>query len=40
MWQRTGEFEKWLSKLLVKGRTTEDDVVTLLGPHIEDLDRP
>jgi hypothetical protein len=32
--------ENWLSKVLIKGRTTQDDVVTLLGPHLEDLDRP
>jgi len=40
LWTHTDVLENWLSKVLVKGRTTQDDIVTLLGPHLQDLDRP
>ncbi len=35
-----GLLKEWLSQVLVKGSTTRDDVVTLLGPRLQDLDRP
>jgi len=40
VWKHVDSLRKWLSKAVVKGRTTRDDVVGLLGPHLQDLDRP
>jgi hypothetical protein len=33
-------FQDWLGRALIKGRTTRDDAVGLLGTHFHDLDRP
>src|SRR4051794_11581476 len=33
-------FRGWLNTVLVKGRTTRDEVITSFGVHYHDLDRP
>ena len=40
VWKHVDALKEWLSKAVVKGRTTRDDIVCLLGPHLQDLDRP
>ena len=36
----TLSFRGWLDKVLVRGRTTRDEVVAIFGGHFHDLDRP
>ncbi len=40
VWKHVDPLESWLSEVLIKGRTTRNDILVLLGPALKDLDRP
>ncbi len=40
VWKHEELLKKWLFSVIEKNRTSGDDIIAILGPHIIDLDRP